>query len=388
MTKPMRILMVSTYFHPIVGGAERQALGLAKELIKAGHSVTVATCRFSGLSASEIVEGIQVHRAIRPIARGPVYATSYLASLIAFLIRERRRYDLIHAHLLFLDAAAAGALRARVRKPVVAKAACGGAHGDVARLKQTPFGSLVFSGVRRADRIVATSRQVEQELVGHGVERRRIIQIPNGVDTERFRPAADRDAVRRAMRLTGRVVVFVGRLHPQKGLTTLCEAWAVVAARCPDATLLMVGGGPQDAELKQLTGRLQLADRIRFCGEQRDVLPSLQAADLFVLPSLSEGLSNALLEAMACGLACVATRIGGNVDLVTDGETGLLVEPGHPQALAEAMIRVLDDEAARKRLGAAARLLVEGHYTMTAVSRQYLALYAELLNGGAHVPAC
>ena len=169
MSRPLRILMATTYFYPIIGGAEQQALGLAKELVRAGHSVTVATCRFPRLASSEIVEGISVRRVIRPMARGVVYAASYLASLSAFLIRQQRHYDLIHAHLLFLDAAAAGALRVRLRKPVVAKAGCGGSLGDVARLKQVRFGSLVFSGVRRADRIVATSRQVEQELIGHGI---------------------------------------------------------------------------------------------------------------------------------------------------------------------------------------------------------------------------
>ncbi|MBI3321372.1 MAG: glycosyltransferase family 4 protein [Candidatus Omnitrophica bacterium] len=382
MKTPIRVLMVATYFHPIVGGTERQAFALAKGLLKQGHSVTVATCRFPHLGAFEVVDGIPIHRVIRPHARGAVYAMSYLSSLMAFLVRWRRQYDVIHTHFLYLDAAAAGFLRTRLHKPVVAKAACGGTFGDVARWRRVPFGSLFRPALKQVDCIVALSRQVKEELLAYGLQSSRIVQVPNGVETERFRPADRRDVIRRTLGWQGRIVVFVGRLAPQKGLLNLLEAWAQVAPRLSDATLLLIGSGPQEEQLKRLARRLDLERRLRFVGEQADVLPYLQAADLVVLPSLAEGMSNALLEAMACGLPCVASRIGGNVELVTDGENGCLVEPGHPEQLAEAITRLLQDEQARRRFGAEGRHRVERHYAMGRITERYLTLYRDLLNGG------
>ena len=379
----MRILMVTTYFHPIVGGMERQALALAKALNHAGHTVTVATCRFPQLGPREVIDGIQVHRVIRPRARGVLYAASYLSSLSAFLVRWRRHYDLIHVHLLYLDAVAAGLLRARLGKPVLVKAACGGAFGDVARLSRVPGRWLFRAGLRHVDRIVAISRQIREELVGYGLPSARIMHIPNGVDAERFRPSSAREPLRQRLGLRGNVAIFAGRLDPQKSLPVLIDAWTIVASRLSDATLLPVGGGDQTEELKRLVQQRNLSARVLFCAEQPDVLPYLQAADLFVLPSLAEGMSNALLEAMACGLPCVATRIGGNLELIRDGDNGRLVEPNDPSRLAEALLEMLGDGEGSHRMGLAARQTVEERYAMPRITEQYLHLYRELLNGTA-----
>lgn len=382
MSAPMRILMVATYFHPIVGGAERQAFALAKALLRRGHSVCFATCRFPGLAAFEIVEGIPIHRVIRPVYRGAVYAGSYLASLMAFLVRWRRHYDLIHAHLLFLDAYAAGAIRAVLQKPVLAKAAGGGAFGDVSRLRRVPFSAWLRSGLRRVDRLVAPSREILEELIGHGFSATRIVEIPNGVDTEWFRPAADREAIRRALGLHGRVVSFAGRLAPEKGLPVLLEAWERVTSTLSDARLLLFGTGPQEQMLREQAQRLRCSDRVVFCGERPGLLPYFQASDLFVLPSLSEGMSNALLEAMACGRACIASRVGASGELITDGVNGLLVEPGDADGLAVALLRALADPEAAARLGSEARRTVEAGYSMTMVADRYVQLYQELIHRG------
>ena len=195
----IRVLMVTTHFYPTIGGAERQALALGRALVTRGHSVSVVTHRPRGLPASEVVDGVSIHRAIRPIGHGGLYALSYLSTLMAFLVRRRRDYDLIHAHLLFLDAAAAGLLRLGLRKPVVAKAAGAGATGDAARLRRVPFGSRLLQGLKRADRIVAPSGDVEQELITLGIPRAQLIRIPNGVDTDSFRPMDDRQAARRRL---------------------------------------------------------------------------------------------------------------------------------------------------------------------------------------------
>ena len=374
-----RVLMISTHFYPTIGGAERQALALGRALVTRGHSVSVVTHRPRGLPASEVVDGVSIHRAIRPIGRGGLYALSYCSTLAAFLLRRRRDYDLIHAHLLFLDAAAAGLLRSGLGKPVVAKAAGAGATGDAARLRRVRFGSRLLRGVARADRIVAPSRDVEEELVALGISRTQLIRIPNGVETERFRPTEDREAARQHLGLTGRLVSFTGRLDPHKGVDVLLDAWQRVASAVADATLLVVGKGPQEEALRRQAARLDLSGRVIFVGERPDVLPYLHASELFVFPSRFEGLPNALLEAMACGLPCVASRIGAHAELITDGADGVLVDPRDPNRLAEAMLRVLRNTDEAARLGRAARHTIERGYAMPAVAGRYEALYEELL---------
>ena len=379
MERPLRVLMVTTHFHPDVGGTERQAHGLARELLKRGHLVRVGTHRPRGLRAFETVDGVPVYRVIRPFGRGAVYAGSYVASLIRLLIQWRSHYDVIHAHLLFLDAVAAGWMRARLKKPVIGKAACGGSFGDVARLQRLPFRGAFVSALRNLDRMVAPSRQVEAELCAFGFSLERIVRIPNGVDLSQFAPASDRDAVRRALRVRGRVVCCVGRLDPQKGLAVLVEAWRRVVAAFPDVHLWLIGKGPQEHELRRVAERLGLADRVWFGGGQPDVRSYLQAADIFVLPSLAEGMSNALLEAMACGLPCVATRIGGNEELITDRVNGVLVAAGDSNALADAIIRLFNDSAMAARMGRQTRQTVEQHYDLHAIADRYLTVYEDVL---------
>lgn len=380
----MQVLMCISLFHPFVGGSERQAQALAKALIRRGHSVTVVTQKFPHLPPSEVIEEIPVHRQILAIGRGPIYGIFYLISLLFFLLRHRRRYQIIHVHHLYLDAFASSLVGRFLRKPVLAKVACGGYVGDMARLKRTRFSPLFFAAARWLDRIVAPSAQIHEELIDHGFDPKRIVRVPNGVDTEAFRPVLDREMTKRSLGLQGKLVSFAGRLDPQKGLIFLLQAWEMVAAKQPDATLLLLGKGTQEGELKGLADRLGISKRVMFLGEKVDVKPYFQASDVFALPSLAEGLSNVLLEAMATGLPCVATRVGGNVDLIVDGINGLLVEPRDAHQLAEAILRLLQDPDFATDLGVAARRTVEHGYSMEEVADRYIKLYQELLDETGH----
>jgi glycosyltransferase involved in cell wall biosynthesis len=242
-----------------------------------------------------------------------------------------------------------------------------------------PCRSLIRRGLERLDYIVAVSAQVEAELVGYGLSPERIVKIPNGVDLRRFCPAESREAIKRSLGLRGQIVTFTGRLDPQKGVVSLLHAWQAVAKLRQDASLLVLGKGPQEIELKDLAQHLDLSARIIFCGEQPDVLPYLQASDIFVLPSVAEGMPNALLEAMACGLPCVATRIGGNEELITDGINGLLVDPHDPSGLSRALMGLLDHSAEAARLGREARRTIETTYSMARVADDYVRLYQTML---------
>jgi glycosyltransferase involved in cell wall biosynthesis len=226
--------------------------------------------------------------------------------------------------------------------------------------------------------LVALSCEVEEELLAAGFAADRIIRIPNGIDVSRFRP---RDPVVFLAQGTGPTLLFVGRLHAQKNLQVLLRAAAELSSLWPNLRVVLVGDGPERGRLEGLTRDLGLEERVRFAGEVPDVLPFLHAADLFVHPSRAEGMPGALLEAMACGLPCVATRIGGTVDIITDGEDGILIPPGDDRLLAGAIGRLLGDLVLARRLGRQARTTVEARFAMDGVARRYAVLYEELVAG-------
>lgn len=380
--KPLRILMYSSLFHPIVGGSERQAGLLASALVARGHEVEVVTQRVAGLPRHEALDGVRVRRELLAVGRGPVFAAGYMASSVASMLRRRRRAQLIHVHHIYMDALAAALLGPALGVPVIAKAACGGSVGDMARLARVPLSRAVLRLTRRIDRLVAISGQIADELLAHGYDARRIVRIPNAVDVGRFRPGGKRDAQRARLGLDGPTVIFVGRLDPQKGLTCLLEAWRQLLAKRADAILLILGTGHQEAALRAEADSLRLGSRVAFLGQQADVRPYLGAADALALPSIAEGMSNVLLEAMATALPCVATRVGGSVDVIAHGRNGLLVDPADPCQLAEALLYVLDDSGLAGRLGAAARATVEERYSLDRVADRYVALYRELVAAG------
>ena len=173
-------------------------------------------------------------------------------------------------------------------------------------------------------------------------------------------------------------VMFTGRLHPQKNLPLLLEAWTEVARRSP-ANLILVGPGNDRQSLAALAGELGIADRVQFTGAVTNPADYLRAADLFVLPSVAEGMSNSLLEAMATALPCVVSGIGGNTDLITDGQTGRLVGEATAPAWSKALLELLADPAVAHRLGTAARRRVDEEFALRVVVDRYLEVYRSLI---------
>ncbi len=195
---------------------------------------------------------------------------------------------------------------------------------------------LVRLAARLTDHFVCVSEHGARLAVRQGIPPRMVRALWNGIDLTRFDPPA--------VRGDGPVVV-VARLSPGKDIETLLKAIALAAPEAPALRLEVAGDGPCMAELRRSASELGLSDRVRFLGAVRDVPGLLARAGLFVLPSLNEGISLTLLEAMASGLAVVATRVGGNPEVVADGETGLLVPPRDPAALAAAVVRLRRDAA-------------------------------------------
>lgn len=371
------VLMVISHFPPTIGGTERQARALAAGLAAVGHRITILTLAQPGVPARETLEDVTVERTLTSRGRGLLFALTYTLSVLREMRRLRAGHAILHAHHLYLEAMAAAWVGHRTGFPAIAKMACGGSDGDFARLRRTKLIHLLPL-LRRLQRVVAISTQTEAELAAHGFPADCIARIPNGVDPIRFAPASDPAAIRAEIGVGAETVLFLGRLDAQKGLDVLLRAWDHVVGRRPTARLLLAGEGPARGALEAHTRDRGLDKGVRFLGGRPDPEALLQASQIFVLPSRSEGMSNALLEAMATGLPCVASHIGGNTDLIEHGVTGLLTPPGDAATLAEVVSALFEDRALRERLGAAARGLILERYAMDRVIRQYAELYATL----------
>ena len=235
-------------------------------------------------------------------------------------------------------------------------------------------------------RYIAVSRDLAQWLREQvQVPAARVVQIYNGVEQQRFRPRSSwlREALPAGFAAPGAVVLgTVGRLSGEKDQLTLVRAFKLARARSPQSQLrlVLVGDGPLQTEIKQEILAAQLAEHVWMPGARSDIAEILRALDIFVLPSLGEGISNTILEAMASGLAVIATRVGGNPELVMENETGLLVPAADPEAMAQAITNYVMHPILLRQHGQAGRTRVEREYSMEAMVRHYMAVYDAALN--------
>jgi len=235
---------------------------------------------------------------------------------------------------------------------------------------------------RFTDLSLAVSRGVRDYLVSQGgLDPAKVRVVANGVDVAAIDSARPGPLVRRELGLpeSSPVIGLVGRLdHWGKGHKELFEAMAILKERHP-VHALIVGGGRRIDEIKALAASLGLAGEVHFLGTRRDVPDLLNAMDIFVLPSYSEGVSLALLEAMAAGLPVIATAVGGLPEVVTDGENGLLIPPRDAEALATALARLLEASDFAKKLGQNARKHVREHFSLDRLGREINEIYEELV---------
>lgn len=374
-----RILLVTATYLPVLGGTQRQCCLLAGELHRRGWEVTVLTRRERGAPATSVAEGVAVRRTL---AFGPVQMQSVVWTLTAsaWLRRHGRRFDILQCYQL-LSPAHVGILGRSGRQAVLVRPACSGPYGDVAEVRRLPLTGMRRRLLQRADAFVTLTEAIEAELAEFGLGMIPCHRIPNGVDLAAFVPAAGQE--RRTLR--GRLglpedrvlCAFVGRLTPQKDPDLLLEAWTM--GGFSQAHLIFVGDGPLRRSLEARVTSGPLAEQVTFAGPTADVAPYLKAADLLVLPSRAEGMSNTLLEAMACGIPVVATDLPANREVVgTDGRAGWLVRPGDAPELSRAIRTLATTPSLRRDIGAAARARVEERFDLRRVAEQYLALYVEL----------
>jgi glycosyltransferase involved in cell wall biosynthesis len=237
---------------------------------------------------------------------------------------------------------------------------------------------------RLVDHMTIVSQAAADRFVTEGIVPRELLRvIPNGVDTDRYRnvPSGTRELLRRSLGLEGNFVwLAIGRFEIAKDYPNMLRALVRVREQQPRAVLLLVGRGSLQAETESLAQALGLGSGVRFLGVRHDVPEIINAADGYVMSSAWEGMPMVLLEAAAGGLPIVATAVGGNREVVSDGDSGFLVPPRDPEALGQAMLRLLGlSEAQRRLMGERGREHIRTHYGLSRVADRWEALYREVL---------
>lgn len=295
-------------------------------------------------------------------------------------VYARWPFDVIHAHMVVPDGWAAARIGAELGVPVVATAH----RADVLDVpaRSPADAARVGEAVEMVDQICAVSRVVADAAENLGRPRRPIRVVANGADAENCRPwLASECRAQFDLPRSGQLVSYVGKLVPRKGVDTLIEAMGLLAARPQGAPFLAAAGvGELRESLLARAAELGIADRVTFPGkvDHTQVGRWMSAGDVFVLPSLSEGLPTVVCEAMNCGIPVVATAVDGTPEIVRDGQTGILVPPRDPRALADALARVLDEPGTRAAMGMEALRVGRAEYTWQANARTMQQIYAEV----------
>jgi glycosyltransferase involved in cell wall biosynthesis len=426
MEEHLRICFVCHSFAPSIGGAQARAEKQARQLHALGHDVTIITLRTNrDWKRTERHNGLQIVRVGGIYRHGGWLREGRLGhwlfdiGMFLTLLRLRNTYDLIHVFQLSSIAAAAVLVGKMTCKPTIISIGCEEpseaqltqleqgaklmadtltnadflevknkdvALGDityVGRIK--PGGRAILNFVRKSNAFYQIlSTRCRSYLVRNGFRAEQIVHISGSVDTEKFQPVPERrpDPTR-----PERNIICVARLDYSKGVDVLLHAWGRMVRTSAEwrahlkPRLLIVGDGKFRPQMERIVAELDISDTVEFLGSRTDIPALLQAAWGFVLPSRWEGMPNALLEAMACGLPCVVTRVSGSEDIISDGVNGLLVEPEQPVEMALALRRILEDVDLARQLGQAGRATVVREYQVQAIVEQCLEFYRYLLEG-------
>ena len=422
----LRVCIICFMFSPLVGGSEVQAEKHARQLQALGHEVTVVTLRLNKQwPKTELLNGLPVVRVGGWYRRnGTLHIGRFghpFFDIAAFftLWNLRKHYDVVHCMQLSSIGAIATLVCQLTRKPILLSIQSAGPNeqqqariqregvslmadtlttlnadflkvgindwiaGDIENVAHFTFGgNAILRLLKRSNAYYQVlSNRCRSYLTTHGFQLDHIERIPNGVDMNTFRPA-------RSLFDSSRIerdILCVSRLEYPKGVDVLLHAWGRMMHEQSDwraslrLRLRIVGQGVFLPQMKRIVEELGIQDSVEFLGMRRDVVDLLQQSWGFVLPSRWEGMPNALLEAMACRLPCVATRVSGSEDILQDGVNGLLVEPENPAELATALRRIVEDAELAQTLANAAYTTIVNDYQLQTIVEQSLHFYYRLL---------
>lgn len=355
-----------------VGGAEIATQRLAQEVVKHGHKVRIFTSQAIThwkkhprlTDYTKLINVIYLPAWQRTVS---TFSYSLAAQALWTFPIFLHNVDVLHIRGFTPEAV----LLARIAHTLGIKTLCvpmaSGIYGDVVRF---PL-NKIKQAINAFDHLSALSEPLRDELISLGFSPKNIAIIPNGVDIEKFSPGESKPAEESA--------IFVGQFRTEKRIDLLLEAWGIVQQNNPQASLTLVGGGSNMSMYQQLASSLSIQVKFVPNTDTTEVIRYLRRNRIFIQSGISEGMSNALLEAMAVGLAPIVSDTPANRSVIQDGSNGLCYAPTSAQDLADKIETLLKNEALQEKLGTEAHKTVETNFTLNAVTEQYLALYCRML---------
>lgn len=384
--------MVTWEFPPrIVGGLSRHCHGLSRALFKKGCEVDVVTLEFPGASSYEEVDGVRVHRVAVETGHPNFISwvllfNHFMEKHIAKLARSTR-FDLIHIHD-WLTVFAGVTAKHFMGKPLVITihstefGRCGGLYTQ----DSLTINSVEWWGIFEASRVITISSSMKGELCEHfKVPPGKVDVVANGVDYEKFNVYVDKGFVRSRyeVSLNEKLILFIGRLTPQKGVEHLVKAVPMVMAKHPNTKFIIVGDGWMRGEMQRQAQATGYGSRILFTGflPNQELIALLLSSDALVIPSIYEPFGIVALEAMAAGTPVIVSQVGGLAEVVEHEKTGIWVYPGDASSIAWGIDRILSDEAYAKQLAEKAKETVRKAYNWEAIANKTIEIYRKAVGG-------
>lgn len=384
----IRLVFVTRRFWPLLGGAEKAMSNLACELVRMGHRATILTARWEKRWPKEFAHrGVSVVRLDQPKRRG--WGTiRYMRNLSRWLRAHRQEYDAVVVSQLKHDAYAAIGALAGTDKPVILRAPRGGENGDCQWQRKSRFGDRIAARCRQAAAIAVPNPAIGGELIDALYPTELIHVIEDGIEVAAGWSPGSRDLARASLaeahclfevQAGTPLVVYAGLLHEVGGVFDLVDAWPTIMRRWPSARIWMLGDGPDAQKLWERIKRHELENNVILPGSFDEMDDVLRAADLYVAPNRDEDNSLALLEAMAIGVPVIASNTPGHRHVIEHRKNGWLVPPGEVNELADAIVRVLEDNPSGRRMAENAREIVNNQFVLAHTARQYAELFENLL---------
>lgn len=384
--------MYTSHFHPHYSGAAKQAFSLAKEMRNLGVNSFFITADNGKLKRHEKFDGFDVYRVNE--GRGKMKEIILWFNLFRILFKKRKEYDIVHSHGAYYKNSIIGLIGKLLKKGTVAKISM--SNNDLAGMGHGFYGRIHNKLFNMFDSCISISPEISSELSSQRLRHKKIKELPNGVDSDKFKPVPleHKEQLRQKLRLpSGVIFLYVGGISERKNVEWLVKTWSDIFRETPDASLVLVGPASRDDGRKTLINSLidhaaksGLTRKVFFRDYTEAIEKYYQAGDIFILPSKNEGMPNVLIEAMSCGLACMATKVSGASELIIEGETGLFFDAGLPAGQAgpdgdfrSKAVFLKDNNHERERMGINARALIMGKFCLKKIGREYINMYSDLM---------
>jgi len=387
----LKVCIICSKFFPIYSGAGLQAQRLADKFLEKNIKCFVVSIREQGLKKREKINGLDIYRVFGEVGRwSNLGLILFWLNLFYVLFKTRKDYDIIYTIGGFTQLSIVGFFSKILKKKTVVKITL--ANSDLKGIGEKRWGKLQFYFLTLIDAYVSISDEITYELRAAGLDNKKIVEFPNGVDTDIFRPVAnieEKQALRSKFQLENdeTIACFVGVINQRKGVDLLVKAWGNIQQKGIEGKLLLIGPDEDNSsakfynEIKSLIKSFHLHNSLIFWGIEEDIPELLRCCDLLVLPSRGEGMPNIVLEAMASGIPALVSSSSGTGSCIREGEAGLRFETNDCDEFVWKLEMLLTKKEFRTKLGVNARSLAEECFSLDALSLKYIDVFKSLKKG-------